>query len=345
MADVNRVARKYLDLDHAITGVMLPRGSGAAGSRARRLRRPGIDLPRRGASHRAAALGAEGAAAPGGAAVHAAPDRQHAAERSHPDRADRGCQRHGERVRPHPQSPRDCRSPPARKASRRCSIACSPTAANASTASPSSRQLDAIGAREKAGTDFSVAGAERALRARRGAAGRQRAASGPAGGGAARSSAARWRSVSPRATRAPDSSRSARCAPRCIRRTDPSLRMSTPESVRALTPAAVRGYYQRVFRPDLTTIVVIGKVTPAGRARDHREVLRRLVAPQGPTPDDRPAGGAGQRGWPRSPCPMRAACRTAWCWRRPSRSRAPIRTTTRCSSATPCSAAASTRRG
>ena len=28
VADVNRVARKYLDLDQAITGIMLPRGSG-----------------------------------------------------------------------------------------------------------------------------------------------------------------------------------------------------------------------------------------------------------------------------------------------------------------------------
>ena len=48
---------------------------------------------------------------------------------------------------------------------------------------------------------------------------------------------------------------------------DPSLRMSTPETVRALTPATVRGYYTRVFRPDLTTVVVIGKVEPqAARA-------------------------------------------------------------------------------
>ena len=31
VADVNRVARKYLDLDHAVTGVMVPRGLGRAG--------------------------------------------------------------------------------------------------------------------------------------------------------------------------------------------------------------------------------------------------------------------------------------------------------------------------
>jgi zinc protease len=43
--------------------------------------------------------------------------------------------------------------------------------------------------------------------------------------------------------------------------------MSTPETVRALTPDTVRDYYTRVFRPDLTTVVVIGKVEPqAARA-------------------------------------------------------------------------------
>ena len=48
---------------------------------------------------------------------------------------------------------------------------------------------------------------------------------------------------------------------------DPQLRQATPQSVSALTPQDVRDYYRRVFRPDLTTIVIIGKVDPA-HARD-----------------------------------------------------------------------------
>ena len=42
---------------------------------------------------------------------------------------------------------------------------------------------------------------------------------------------------------------------------DPDLRHATPESVSSLSLADVRNYYRRVFRPDLTTIVVIGHVT------------------------------------------------------------------------------------
>ena len=43
---------------------------------------------------------------------------------------------------------------------------------------------------------------------------------------------------------------------------DPGLRQATTSSVSALTLDNVRAYHQHVFRPDLTTIVVIGNVTP-----------------------------------------------------------------------------------
>ena len=47
---------------------------------------------------------------------------------------------------------------------------------------------------------------------------------------------------------------------------DPALRRATARSFSSLSLADVRNYYRRVFRPDMTTIVVIGNVTPE-RAR------------------------------------------------------------------------------
>jgi zinc protease len=43
---------------------------------------------------------------------------------------------------------------------------------------------------------------------------------------------------------------------------DPALRDATPETVRSLTRDDLLQYERTVFRPDLTTIVVIGNVTP-----------------------------------------------------------------------------------
>ena len=45
-------------------------------------------------------------------------------------------------------------------------------------------------------------------------------------------------------------------------RDDPSLRHATPETVARLTLDDVTRFYSKVFRPDMTTIVVIGNVTP-----------------------------------------------------------------------------------
>lgn len=66
--------------------------------------------------------------------------------------------------------------------------------------------------------------------------------------------------------------------------TDPTLREAIPETVNALSLADVRHYYEHVFRPDQTTIVVIGKVTPE-RARAVVEKYFGQWKAEGPRPD------------------------------------------------------------
>jgi zinc protease len=64
---------------------------------------------------------------------------------------------------------------------------------------------------------------------------------------------------------------------------DPSLRQATPASVMSLTPADARAFYAAAFRPDLTTIVIVGDVTP-DHARDAITSAFGGWSVPGPTP-------------------------------------------------------------
>jgi zinc protease len=65
---------------------------------------------------------------------------------------------------------------------------------------------------------------------------------------------------------------------------DPSLRQATPASVSSLTLEDVRDYYRKVFRPDLTVLVVVGKVT-AEKARATVEKYFGMWKGEGPKPN------------------------------------------------------------
>jgi zinc protease len=65
---------------------------------------------------------------------------------------------------------------------------------------------------------------------------------------------------------------------------DPALRQTTPATVRALTLRDLQDYYARVFRPDMTAIVIAGNITPE-RARKAIESYFGSWKATGPKPE------------------------------------------------------------
>ncbi len=281
VADVNRVARQYLDLDHAITGVMLPRGSGQP-------------VAARGG------FGGQESISLGEAHPTALPEWAHKAlERLEvppstlrpqvsklangltlivqPEDVSDTVSVYGHiRNRPEVEEPKG-QEGVAQVLDRLLTYGSERLDRVAFQ-----QALDAIGAREQAGTDFVVQVlaehfdravellADNELHPALPPAAMEVIRGQVASGVAARNASPGWLSQ-----------RSLRSA--LFPSDDPSLRMATPDTVRGLTPAAVRSYYGNVFRPDLTTVVVIGKVTPQAARAAIEKYFGAWSAP-GPAP-------------------------------------------------------------
>jgi zinc protease len=258
--DVNRMARKYLDLDHAVTAVMLPRGSGkpvtaSAGFGGRESISLGEARPTKLPEWAERAL----------RRVTVPPSTLHPVVSTLPNGLTLIVQSEDVSdtisVYGHIRNRPETEEPPGREGISQVLEALLPYGSEKLDRVAFERALDAIGARERAGADFSVqALAEDFEQGVALLADNQLHPALPQPamtiiqGQLAQSVEAR--SHSPGFL----TQRSLRQA--IFPKDDPSLRTPTAQTVRSLTLDQVKEYYHYAFRPDLTTIVVIGKVTP-----------------------------------------------------------------------------------
>jgi zinc protease len=65
---------------------------------------------------------------------------------------------------------------------------------------------------------------------------------------------------------------------------DPELREATPKTISSATLADVKAYYNKVFRPDLTDIIIIGDITPEEARKQVEDCFGKWKA-EGPKPN------------------------------------------------------------
>jgi zinc protease len=261
VADVNRVARKYLDLDHAVAAVMLPRGSGrpvaaSAGFGGRESISLGEGRPTKLPQWAETAL----------RRVTVPPSTLHPVVNVLPNGLTLIVQTEDVSdtisVYGHIRNRPETQEPAGREGINQILDELLSYGSEKLDRVAFQQALDAIGARERAGVDFSVQTlAENFEQGVALLADNQLHPALPqpamtiiqgqlAQGVEARSHSAGF------------------LAQRSLRQAifphgDPTLRTPTAETVRSLKLDQIRDYYHDAFRPDLTTIVVIGKVTPA----------------------------------------------------------------------------------
>ncbi|MBV8804644.1 MAG: insulinase family protein, partial [Sinobacteraceae bacterium] len=279
--DVNRVARKYLDLDHAVTAVMLPRGSGkpvasSGGFGGRESISLGEAKPTELPSWAEKAL----------RRLTVPPSTLHPVVTTLPNGLTLVVQTEDVSdtisVFGHIRNRPETEEPPGREGVNQLLELLLPYGSEKLDRVAFEQALDAIGAREHAGVDFSVqAIAEKFEPAVALLADNELHPALPQSamtilqGQVAQGVDARSHTPGFLAQRSLRQS--------MFPKDDPSLRTPTGETVRSLSLDQVKEYYRYAFRPDLTTIVVIGKTTP-DQARAMIERYFGSWAATGPKP-------------------------------------------------------------